>query len=68
MGTRWNSLYGRADIYPKQQEAQGKDTMGKPQFSRCRTFRITKDNGVAQMKLLVARPKGRCQEIYARMS
>ena len=27
MGTRWDSVYGRTNIHPKQQEAQRKDTM-----------------------------------------
>ena len=67
MRTRWNSLYERENIYFKQQKAQGKDTMEKPQFSRCGTSRTAKDNGVDQKKLLVARSKERYQEICAKM-
>ena len=29
MGTRWDHLYRRKDIYPKQQKTQGKDSTGK---------------------------------------
>ena len=29
MGTRWEHLYRRKDIYPKQQKTQGKDSTGK---------------------------------------
>ena len=29
MRTRYDHLYGRKNIYPKQQQTQGKDSMGK---------------------------------------
>ena len=67
METRWNNVYRRINIHSKQQEAQKENTTRKPQLSRCGTFRTAKNNGVAQTKLLVARLKGRCQEIHTRM-
>ncbi len=67
MGARWNSLYRQKDIYFKQQEAQRKNIKKEPLFSRCGTSRTTKDNRVAQMELLMARVKGRHQEVRARM-
>jgi len=41
--------------------------MGEPWFGRCGTSRTTKDDRVAQIELLVARVKGRCQEVHTRM-
>ena len=67
MEARWNNQHRRKNICSKQQEAQGENTIEEPWCGGCETFRATKDDGVAQTELLVARVKGRCQEVCARM-
>ena len=67
MEARQNSLYRRKDIYSKQQEAQGENPIGELWYGGCKTSRITKDDGAAQMELVVARVKGRYQEICSGM-
>ena len=41
--------------------------MGEPTFSGCEISKTIKDDGVAQMELLVARVKERHQEVCAKM-
>ena len=55
MRTRQDHLYGRKDIYPKQQKTQGKDSTGKSWLCRCRPSKTTKDDEIVEVKLLVAK-------------
>ena len=67
MRARWNSLYGRANIYSKQQKTQRVNPTRKSQISRYGTFWIAKNNEIDQAKLLMARTKGRHQKIHSRI-
>ena len=62
MERRWDCIYGRKNICPKQQEAQREDSTRESQLSRCKTSRITEDVRIDQTKLLVTRTKRKCQQ------
>ena len=63
MGRRQSGIHGRKNLCTKQQQDQGGNSTGKSRLSGCGTSRITQDAGITQEDLLVARTKGRYQEI-----
>jgi len=67
MERRWDCIYGRKNICPKQQEAQREDSTRESRLSRCETSRTIEDVRINQTKLLVARTKRRYQEIHTRV-
>ena len=67
MGRRQDCIHERKNICPKQQEAQRENSTRESQLSGCRAFRTTENARIDQTKLLVARIKGRHQEICTRM-
>ena len=67
MGRRWNCIHGRKNINPEQQETQEEDSIRESWLSGYRTSRTTTDARIDQKELLVARTKGRYQEICTRL-
>ena len=67
MERRQSGIHGRKSLCSKQQEDQGRNPKGKSQLGRCGTFRTTKDVGITEKKLLVARTQRKHQEIHTRM-
>ena len=67
MGRRWDCIHGKKNIHPKQQETQEEDSTRESRLNRHGTSRTIMDARIDQEELLVARTKGRCQEICIRL-
>jgi len=64
MGRRWSGLHRRKNLCSEQQEDQGENSKRKSQLGGCGSSRTMQDAGITQENILVARIKGRCQEIH----